>query len=171
MPDITCTPTQQRHRVQFYYGYIEIIAFSPGQVKDKSIRGVDSVIARVLVTNPSLLLADEPTFNFDYKTAHRVIELMKKLRDEFAATIVEYYHNGDGYTEDELSLFYREVADGYSLYQSGGGEAMLRNAVAIAFSFTLHRVEWSVASSRSRCAYHLRRHQVRHECGNEWYQR
>ena len=39
-------------------------------------------VARALVTNPKLVLADEPTANLDSKTAYTIIELMKKMRDE-----------------------------------------------------------------------------------------
>lgn len=49
-------------------------------------------------------------------------------------TIVEYYHNGDGYTEDELSGFYRLVREGNDLHQAGGGDALLREGTAIARS-------------------------------------
>ena len=38
-------------------------------------------VARALVTNPELVLADEPTANLDHETAFMVIELMKKMRD------------------------------------------------------------------------------------------
>ena len=56
---------------------------------------------------------------------------LRYLSAKDVTTIVEYYHNGDGYSEDELSLFYREVADGYDFYQSGGGGALLDNAADI----------------------------------------
>jgi putative ABC transport system ATP-binding protein len=50
-------------------------------------------VARALVTNPSLVLADEPTANLDSKTAYMIIELMKKMRDEFSTTFIFSTHD------------------------------------------------------------------------------
>lgn len=50
-------------------------------------------VARALVTNPKLVLADEPTANLDHKTAYMVIELMKKMRDEFRTTFMFSTHD------------------------------------------------------------------------------
>lgn len=50
-------------------------------------------VARALVSNPALVLADEPTANLDSETAHRVLELMKKMRDEFRTTFVFSTHD------------------------------------------------------------------------------
>jgi len=50
-------------------------------------------IARALVTNPKLVLADEPTANLDHKTAYMVIDLMKKMRDEFGMTFIFSTHD------------------------------------------------------------------------------
>ncbi|RLB02157.1 MAG: ABC transporter ATP-binding protein [Deltaproteobacteria bacterium] len=50
-------------------------------------------IARALVTNPKLVLADEPTANLDHKTAYTVIELMKKMQDEFKTTFIFSTHD------------------------------------------------------------------------------
>ncbi len=41
-------------------------------------------VARALVTNPKLVLADEPTANLDHKTAYMVIDIMKKMRMSLA---------------------------------------------------------------------------------------
>jgi len=50
-------------------------------------------VARALVTNASLVLADEPTANLDRTTANHVIELMKKMRDEFGTSFVFSTHD------------------------------------------------------------------------------
>lgn len=50
-------------------------------------------VARALVTNPSIVLADEPTANLDHETAYRIIDLMKRLRDEFGTTFIFSTHD------------------------------------------------------------------------------
>jgi len=50
-------------------------------------------VARALVSEPQLVLADEPTANLDHDTAHKVIALMKQLRDEFGTTFVFSTHD------------------------------------------------------------------------------
>ena len=50
-------------------------------------------VARALVTNPKLVLADEPTANLDHKTAYMVIGLMKHMRDEYKTTFVFSTHD------------------------------------------------------------------------------
>jgi putative ABC transport system ATP-binding protein len=50
-------------------------------------------VARALVTNPQLVLADEPTANLDQKTAFMVIDLMKKMRDDFRTTFIFSTHD------------------------------------------------------------------------------
>lgn len=50
-------------------------------------------VARALVTNPKLVIADEPTANLDRKTAYMVIDLMKKMRDDFKTTFIFSTHD------------------------------------------------------------------------------
>ncbi len=50
-------------------------------------------VARALVTNPKLVLADEPTANLDHQTAFMVIDLMKKMRDEFNTSFIFSTHD------------------------------------------------------------------------------
>ena len=73
-------------------------------------------VARALVTEPKLVLADEPTANLDHKTAYMVLELMKKMRDEFRTTFIFSTHDqkivGEAeiiYTLEDGQLAGREV--------------------------------------------------------------
>lgn len=50
-------------------------------------------IARALVTNPKIVFADEPTANLDSKTAHMIIELMKKIQKEHNTTFIFATHD------------------------------------------------------------------------------
>ena len=50
-------------------------------------------VARALVTNPQLVLADEPTANLDHKTAYMVLALMKKMQNEFKTTFIFSTHD------------------------------------------------------------------------------
>jgi len=51
-------------------------------------------IARSLINNPEILLADEPTWALDSVTTHEVIELIKSLKDEWK-TIVMVTHTSE----------------------------------------------------------------------------
>jgi putative ABC transport system ATP-binding protein len=52
-------------------------------------------IARSLVNNPSILLADEPTGNLDSRTAVEVMEIFQRLNEERAITILLITHEHD----------------------------------------------------------------------------
>ncbi|MDA8100741.1 MAG: ABC transporter ATP-binding protein [Nitrospiraceae bacterium] len=50
-------------------------------------------IARALVTNPLLVLADEPTANLDHETAQSIIDLMKELNEKDGVTFLFSTHD------------------------------------------------------------------------------
>ena len=86
-------------------------------------------IARALVTQPQLVLADEPTANLDHETAYMILRLMKQMRDNFGITFIFSTHDtriiGEAeiiYTLEDGSLLRREEK-GKANVQSGEDRA------------------------------------------------
>jgi len=59
-------------------------------------------VARALVTNPKLVLADEPTANLDHKTAFKVIELMRQMQRDIKTTFIFSTHDPKIVKEAEI---------------------------------------------------------------------
>ena len=50
-------------------------------------------IGRALITNPTIILADEPTGNLDSKASDEIVKLLKKSNKELKQTIIMITHN------------------------------------------------------------------------------
>jgi putative ABC transport system ATP-binding protein len=50
-------------------------------------------VARAIVSNPSIVLADEPTANLDSKTGKGLLEMMKELNEQKKATFIFSTHD------------------------------------------------------------------------------
>lgn len=50
-------------------------------------------VARALVGEPRLVLADEPTANLDHDTAYKVLNLMKAMRDDYGTSFIFSTHD------------------------------------------------------------------------------
>jgi putative ABC transport system ATP-binding protein len=50
-------------------------------------------MARAIVTDPALILADEPTGNLDASSAQEVLTILSRLNKEFGKTIVMVTHD------------------------------------------------------------------------------
>lgn len=53
-------------------------------------------IARSLITNPSIILADEPTGALDSKTSHDVMQIFRRLNDEGMTIVIVTHDPGVG---------------------------------------------------------------------------
>ena len=50
-------------------------------------------IGRAMITNPAIILADEPTGNLDSKSSDEVVTLLKKSNKDYKQTIIMITHN------------------------------------------------------------------------------
>jgi putative ABC transport system ATP-binding protein len=52
-----------------------------------------TAIARAIVADPTITLLDEPTGQLDAKSAAEVLELLRRLNDEYRKTIIMVTHD------------------------------------------------------------------------------
>jgi len=67
-------------------------------------------IARAIVTDPSILVADEPTGDLDKQSAQEILTLMERLNKEFKKTIVMVTHDPHA-AEKATRLLHLEKGD------------------------------------------------------------
>ncbi len=80
-------------------------------------------VARALVTNAKLVLADEPTANLDRETANRIIDLMKQMRDDFQTTFVFSTHDPRIVKNVEITFTLEDGKFSSTNDNQGGGNA------------------------------------------------
>ncbi|HCR36422.1 cell division ATP-binding protein FtsE [Candidatus Woesebacteria bacterium GWC2_33_12] len=64
----------------------------PNQLSGGELQRVS--LARALVINPKIILADEPTGNLDWKTAEGIMELLEQINKEGKTIIMATHHEG-----------------------------------------------------------------------------
>jgi putative ABC transport system ATP-binding protein len=65
-------------------------------------------IARSLVNNPSILLADEPTGNLDSKTGDEIMKIFHKLNKEHGITVILVTHDPDVATQAQRIIHLKD---------------------------------------------------------------
>jgi putative ABC transport system ATP-binding protein len=65
-------------------------------------------LARAIISEPKIVLADEPTGNLDTKSSDAVLSLLRKLNRELGQTIVMITHNPDAATYGNRVLHMRD---------------------------------------------------------------
>jgi len=76
-------------------------------------------VARALVNRPSVVLADEPTGNLDTATGQEIIDILKKLNQEYGVTIVCSTHDPKMLRKSERVIW---IADGLKEKEASGDE-------------------------------------------------
>jgi len=71
-------------------------------------------IARAIVNNPDILIADEPTGNLDWKTSFNIVDLFVKI-NENGTTVIMSTHNEEIIKKYNKRIFY--IKDGKKLYE------------------------------------------------------
>lgn len=65
-------------------------------------------IARSLMNDPAIILADEPTGNLDTKTGQEVFNLLKMLSSKFRRTIIMVTHNPELAEASDRAIYIRD---------------------------------------------------------------
>lgn len=65
-------------------------------------------IARSLMNNPAIILADEPTGNLDTKTGSEVFSLLRMLSHKFRRTIIMVTHNPELADSTDRAIYLRD---------------------------------------------------------------
>ncbi|PYQ32646.1 MAG: hypothetical protein DMF57_12355 [Acidobacteria bacterium] len=79
----------------------------PGELAGGEMQRV--AIGRAIIHRPSLILADEPTGNLDSRNGEMVLDLIRSLHDESAATVVMATHSDRAASRGDYII---HIADG-----------------------------------------------------------
>ena len=75
-------------------------------------------LARAIISEPKIVLADEPTGNLDTKSSESVLSLLRQLNKDMGQTIVMITHNPEAATYGDRVLHMRDglVVDGSTVH-------------------------------------------------------
>lgn len=94
---LTLTKLSKRERADHVQAALEVVGLAdrmdhyPRQLSGGQEQRV--AIARAIATDPTLLVADEPTGDLDATSAAEILDLMQRLNEEFGKTLIVVTHD------------------------------------------------------------------------------
>lgn len=100
-------------------GLSDFIDRRPGQLSGGQRQRV--AIARTIVKNPEIILADEPTANLDSKTSDEIFELLLDIQNKFNVTIIICSHDEELINKTRRHI---KISDGILISDNLSGEGI-----------------------------------------------
>ena len=113
-------------------GIIEVLNKYPYQMSGGQKQRVAS--ARAIVTNPSLILADEPTGALDSKSSRLLLDSFEKLNRELEATILMVTHDAFTASYAHRILFIKDGKVFHQLYKGNLSEVQMYQKISDAMT-------------------------------------